>query len=526
VTFESLAYRHNVPIADLPERWLPLIHLYDPDLPLFPIYYFHVLAEDRAANTRPSATDRAFGYVEKIISGGSETTAIIVCNKDLALQRNALFVKPVEMAVRERFGLKSPVELNDIQKVFSSPFIRANRVLEEVWYRVVANAYGNKLPFGRLYDEVFGLTRLTATFFSESGRKGELIQTHYFNSRFGVPIQAAGDIPLLDFYLLPAIEELLDTANPLSGFPNYRGLVDVAGRFHEQFCSIMTVGDLSLSKFDNPLRERLSGANLFRLIEAMEIPAQNRSLAIECFNAFNKGAHRTIIFLLLLNDLRSGMLNPGALSSSQCGSIYDGLAGKSSYQSPKVIQIYAQQSFGNPAAMPIDTWVRTFFKWPLMVHPRRGKKVGDIFSSAKNLGRVERMIWVTAQARKVHSSACNDALWCLKKSSETGARGANPLACNICLPAIRDACPAYNKIGQYMIRFNADRQNDSEFSIVTSAGNNTTTNQNFIRCEGISVYGKIFDDSSPADSPDGFGGYPSSEHGGDPITVEDFVRFY
>jgi hypothetical protein len=45
MAFESLAYRYTFEIVSFPERWLPLIHLYDPDLPLFPIYYYHVLNE-------------------------------------------------------------------------------------------------------------------------------------------------------------------------------------------------------------------------------------------------------------------------------------------------------------------------------------------------------------------------------------------------------------------------------------------------------------------------------------------------
>ena len=114
---------------------------------------------------------------------------------------------------------------------------------------------------------------------------------------------------------------------------------------------------------------------------------------------------------MMLDDIRKGRLNPAVLTPVQCGSIYDGLWATSTYQSPKVIEIYAQQSFGNTSAMPIDTWIATFLRWPLTVQPT--VKVTNlyqyIFSNSQNLGKVERLLWVAGQARKVHSSACNDA---------------------------------------------------------------------------------------------------------------------
>jgi len=39
--------------------------------------------------------------------------------------------------------------------------------------------------------------------------------------------------------------------------------------------------------------------------------------------------------------------------------------------------MYAQQAHGNPAAMPLDTWVETFLKWPLALYSSSGRrKVG------------------------------------------------------------------------------------------------------------------------------------------------------
>lgn len=527
MAFESLACRYQFELPDFPERWIPLIHLYDPDLPLFPIYYFHVLPEVLPRNHRPRDDERAFGYVEKVnISSVNTAEVTIVCNKDLSQSTNSAYRNLVLNEIKERFGIRNPVTAADVQAVFVPPLDESNRILPEIWERVVSNAYGNLLPFGRLWDPSFGLARFVASWNSQSGRKGELIQTHYFVSRFGARIQSSGQVPQVDFYLLPTIKELTNPNNPLVSFPKYSKLVRIAHNFQEHFCSTVHIDGITLSKFRNPFRGNFNTNGIMAVLRDTCIPQDCRELAIECFNAFGKGPQRTVIFLMLLDDLRKRRLDPSVLTSPQCGSIYDGLGG--TYQSPKSIQIYAQQSFGNPSAMPFDTWMQTFFRWPLSVWPteRRRDKYQFIFSHSQNLGRVERLLWVTAQARKVHSSACNNALWCIKKSSNEKPRGANPLSCNICLDAIRNVCPAFERIRNDTIVFNPQNPPDAGFTIATSAGDNTTPNQTFCYCRGHSIYSEILDDFSPADDPEGFGHFPTAQHRGMPITVEEFVRIY
>ena len=219
-------------------------------------------------------------------------------------------------------------------------------------------------------------------------------------------------------------------------------------------------------------------------------------------------------------------MRPEALTSAQVGSIYDGLA--NSYESPKVIAIYAQQCFGNREAMPIDTWIATFMKWPLAVFPQQRTRtpMTDVFTHAAGLGKVERLLWVTSQARKVHSSACDDAIWCVKYGApDAGPRGANPFACNICLEAIRNQCPAHAAIRDRLITFNGP-DNNAAFRVNTSAGDNVTPNQTFVRCEGTSVYGWITDEFSPADDSTGFNTFPAAGHAGGPPTVAEFVQLY
>jgi len=524
---ETLAYQHTIVLLEVPHRWLPLIHLYDPDLPLFPIYYFHVIRPNMPVGDRPLAADRIFGYVERIIPLDSDGIEVrVITTKDLTLEVNSDFRLALEGEVRARFGVTDPVRLGDVTNAFQPPLNYANEVLREMWHRVVANAYGNLLPFGRTWDEVFGLARFVASWNSQSGRKGELIQTHYFASRFGVRVGAAAAIPQMDYFLLPTLAEILDQGNPLAEFPNFRNLLRVAELIGQHYGEERRVGNIRLTAFRKPLRGSFNTEQLLAIINGANIPHNLRDTAIECFNAFGKGPPRTILFLLMLNDLRRGFLRPEALTSAEVGSIYDGLA--KSYQSPKVIAIYAQQCFGNREAMPIDTWIETFMKWPLAVFSQEPTRtpMTDIFTHAAGLGKVERLLWVTSQARKVHSSACDDAVWCVKYGSPNGGpRGANPFACNVCLEAIRTHCPAYAQIRERAISFNGCAD-DATFRINTSGSDNITPNQTFVRCEGTSVYGMIVDEFSPADAPTGFNTFPAAGHMGGQLTVAEFVQLY
>ena len=102
MAFESLSYRHVVIINNFPIRWLPLIHLYDPDLPLFPLYYFHKLSNSISAGQRPGQTDRVFGYIEKINLINTTVEVTTVTNKDLSLPANQTYMQLTEDVVKER----------------------------------------------------------------------------------------------------------------------------------------------------------------------------------------------------------------------------------------------------------------------------------------------------------------------------------------------------------------------------------------------------------------------------------------
>ena len=524
MAFESLSCVYEVRLQDFPEKWLPLTILYDPDLPLFPIQYFHRLDPNLEQGRRPGEHDRIFGYIQRLNFDQGTLQATVITNKDLTDGRNIHFIPVVEEEVSHRLGHRDPVKLEDIQDAFDEPLAPVNALLKELWFKVVDPSFGKLLPFGRIWDEVFGLIRFIASW-NSGGRKEELIQTHDFVRNFGARI-ATGNGIHVDFHLLPTFEEFRDQTNPLASFPKFSLLLKAAKHFAGECCSSKMVETQTFTTFSMPewaSKRKISNEFTNELVD--KFPSQLRPSFRKNWGAFNRGPHRSIIALMMLHDLRAGNWEPASLDPHLCGLLYPELEG--TYQSPKVIELYVQLSFGLTAAMPIDMWVKTFLAHPFDFHSSKKEFHKILFSSCDRLGKVERLIWVCSQARKVHSSVCSDTLWCVRfgepKRGNKAAkmRGANPLACKICTSVVRDACPAFQSISSEAVQFNASER-DAPFNIITSDGSNSKQGQSFVSCEAE----KIHDEYSPQDEPQMFADYPNPTHKGVEITVLEFISTY
>ena len=518
--FEALSERCEIKLPDFPAEWLPLTYLYDPDLPLFPVVYFHALDPELPAGQRPSHRDRVFGYIQYVNLDAAGATAGLVLNKDLNQPGNTKYQPVVEGLVRDRLGLGDPIHPGDIPGSLKKELTGANQLLVELWHQIVAAAFGNLLPFGRIFDPVFGLVRFIASWNSEGGRKGELIQSHYFMSAFGVRIAVGGGVNA-DFYLLPTMEEFQDLTNPLNIFPEFSVLLAAAEDFVADHCSEVAITGQRFSKFNRSAAlggAQLNTASIRQLIASK--PDPKREALFENYNAFNRGPHRSIISVMMLHDLRHCAWNPTTLTPEVCARMYSELSG--TFQTPKVIQLYAQQCFGTKSVLPIDNWVGTFLHWPIGFHLDSKKRYPRLFETSDIWARIERLIWIASQARKVHSSVAAEILWCIRYGGpEREMRGANPLSCKICLPSIRSVCPAYALIKDREVVFNTAAPWGA-FSISTSAGNATAPNQTFNRVRGPGVY----DEYSTRDRPNGFKPYPQAHASGGTFTVKDFLAVY
>lgn len=550
--FEALANTFSLDFSDVPPEWSPLFFPFDPDLPLFPLLYFHVLANDLDGQ-RPRFQDRAYGYIRsvRVDIGSRSLAAEIICNKDLNAPANAArFLEQVRLEVGHRLGVIDRVTIEDVLESFpeQSRFHSLVPVLREMWHHVADTGYGGRLPFGRLWDRVVGLARYFASFNSPSGgRKAEIIETHFFCTHFGERVAHSADVPAVEFHLCPTWEELVDISNPLALFPKFRDLVQAS----HAVCALVFFRPVDLGRWSYTGLVMPRGNRLDKTFYmdrfAAGVPQQHRMSLVNCFNSFNKGAPRATIFLMLLNDFRQitaprplphgsnhPRLDPERLSGADVADI--ALNMQKYYQSKKVVAIYTQQCHGNVHSLPIDTWIGAFLAYPLNVASydaaagvsektaANRSSITALVSGAGRLGKVERLLWATAQARKIHSTICDDAFWCIKESEEFKARGANPLACKACHPAIRSVCPAHKSILDFIVSFNRSVRN-ADFDIVTSAGNNITPGQTFVRC--VKRDG-VIDEDTPTDRAEAFNQqFPVSGHvDGAPMTVHEFIERY
>lgn len=531
--FDALTATLSFEYEDVPPEWAPLVFPFDPDLPLFPLLYFHVLAQDLDGR-RPQAQDRAFGYIRtvRIDIDTRVLTAEIVCNKDLRVPANRdRFLEAVRQEVGHRLGVIDQVSLDDVNGVFpvGSQFENTIPVLREIWHHVVGRRYGDRLPFGRLWDPVIGLARFYA-----SGRRTELTMLHSFCTRFGERVALGANVPSIDFYLFPTWEELTDPRNPLALFPTFCDLIRAA----RDVCALRLFRGFDLTAWSYtglqmPKGTRLNTAfYMRRIVERVEA---HRVALVGCFNAFDKGPLRTVMFLMFLNDVRQiredaptplgatrPRLNSSLLTAAAAADVFLNVR---RYQSKEVLAIYAQQCHGNPQCFAIDMRVRGFLVHPMNVAEcdSNRREIAELLTSGVFLGKVERLIWLAAQTRKTQSTVCGDALWCIKESAEQGRRGANPLACKACHRPIREVCPAYVSISNSMLSFNGS-QRGAAFNLLTSAGDNVTPRQRLERC--VRRDGLI-DADTAKDWGLAFAGYPNPRHrNGEPLTVRDFVTLY
>ncbi len=526
--FESLSEYYEFKIDDFPSDWLPLTYLYDPDLPLFPIQYFHILDPNLPSGQRPTERDRLFGFIHHVNLEKSNLSVTVATNKNLAHPNEVHFQPALENIIKCRLGLENPVTHTDMISPLLNSLAGANKFIMELWYQVVSASFGKALPFGRMCDPIFGLARYVASWNSQGGRKGELIQTHGFVSSFGVNIQTGNDIHA-DFFLLPTYEELIDISNPLNFYPKFSMLTEASNIFVSRYCETLDIEPYKFSAFklsEANAGNKLKTSVILKIIS--ESPNNHQKVLFDNYSVFNRGPQRSIIFLMMLNDLRHKRWDPESLNPEFCGRLYSDLKG--SYQTPKVIQLYAQQCFGSEAALPIDIWIETFLKWPINFNSEIKKDFySNLFKNSDSFGKLERLIWISAQARKVHSSVCKDILWCIrygapKEKSKIFMRGANPLSCKICSQHIRDVCPSFNDIKDDIINFNNSSYqfNDANFNIVTSKRNNIDSGQTIVSCEGSGIR----DEYSTRDRSDSFNIFPAVGHDGSALTVSEFIYRY
>ncbi|MEA3329936.1 MAG: hypothetical protein U9Q06_04295, partial [Nanoarchaeota archaeon] len=120
---------------------------------------------------------------------------------------------------------------------------------------------------------------------------------------------------------------------------------------------------------------------------------------------------------------------------------------------PKIWGCFLQQGFGKEEIIPIDNWVESIYSNPLAIRDN-----DEFLNSFYKLGKLERLFWLVAQARKTNMQIIFNSLWCIKygtgastsvESNSKILRGPNPLSCYKC--ELRTNCVGYKNIKEKTI---------------------------------------------------------------------------
>lgn len=449
----SINHDNIISIEGIPRQWIPLIELFNPVLPQFPLKYIHLFHNE----------ERIFGFpiayeISEQTNGSLTWNFRFLSNVHL----DDFKMNLVKTELSHRLGAGNMVTRNDIESCCPEND-RSRPFLLKIWDSFITPTYGGSLPFGRFYDGMYSLARCASAFIPMSGGKSEWQMMYDFIRHYGKKVEIAPPWNFLEFFLLPTYEELL--TRELGDFPKYKVLQTAIDKFgNRYFTARFTTSGLTLktlgcrlndmdgydistrSRSPNAMRDLTSslvGSTVLTLGEKKELDF--------LIDAFNRMTTRAFGFIGLTFN---------ATPQNNFGN-WDGPRFKQFYVDvgeertvgiyPKIWGMILQQGFGNPEVIPIDEWIQSFYEIPLQIDTKE-----RFLRSFTKIGKLERMMWVTGQARKTNMYTIFNWLWCLKHGtgkttveingslSNERLRDANPLSCLKC--PLKEQCLAYSAI--------------------------------------------------------------------------------
>jgi len=431
---EPIRYETEIEIKEIPIQWMPLFELYYPDLPQFPIVYIHLKKDGVRIYGFPVSVH--FDIVEMKTCNAR---ILFLSNINLDGAGNETLRKDVADELEERFGSKNRVSLGEIIRDCKGSREYGD-LFKELW-KHLSKIYGDYLPFGRYYDELFSIVRFVAAWAPKTGRQSEMRMLYNFLRLFGERIRVEGRFDFFDFFLIPTYDDMMN--EDLDDFPKFKRLFSAMKKIwinsftREDIIDGTTVhsmrkGHAWPTSKENFIR-RVSNPSFYKKLLTLDEKQDLEGLV----DAFNRHGWRGSYFVwsimtALEKDYRKW-------DKDFFVKFYTAKLGVGF--SPKVVACFLQQGFGNEEVIPIDTWVQAFYNHVLGIDT-----LEEFFNSFDNLGKIERAIWRASQAKKTNISAMFDILWCIRFGTHgnRNLRGANPISCYEC--GLRAACPSYKKI--------------------------------------------------------------------------------
>lgn len=442
----SIKEENTIAIRNIPLQWISLLDLYNTALPQFPLKYVHLNLNSK----------RIFGFPVTFNIAKESDNSLTWSFKFLSNVRlEGADIDLVTSELKHRLGAENSVNRSDIEGCCTEGNSR-KALLLQIWDSFITPVFGGTLPFGRFYDWMYSLARCSAAFIPQSGGKSEWQMMYDFVRHYGEKVSVAETWSFLEFFLLPTYDELLK--RDFHDFPTYGTLQSAIDKFGKRyFTRNFTIEGISLSAV-GPKISDLDGCDIrspngmrdltsFLVDEGVFSMEEKKELDF-LIDAFNRLATRALGFIGLTynaspsNDLRKW-------TGERFRQLYTNAEGRTVGVYPKIWGMILQQGFGNPEVVPIDVWIESFFRIPLKIDSKE-----QFLKTFQRIGKLERVLWVTSQARKTNMQTIFDWVWCLKfgtgkttseiTTSAQGLREANPLSCLKC--PLKMNCMGYSAI--------------------------------------------------------------------------------
>jgi len=186
----ELNYQHRIALSDVPLAWTTRFEFFTPDLEQFPLMYVHRKIEPVGIDGFETPVERIYGFplnatiVDDKKNGLCDIVVKFLCN---APQGIPSIDEVVVEELGHRLGLANKVGYDDLDEICrKSPENR--ELLQAIWKDKIARVYGDFIPHGRIFDEVYGIIRFSAS--GSAPRLGKTSELRIINrnSRFKINI--------------------------------------------------------------------------------------------------------------------------------------------------------------------------------------------------------------------------------------------------------------------------------------------------------------------------------------------------
>ena len=488
----KLNYLHKILIPDVPLEWMTRLELFSPDLEQFPLIYIHLVVSQETTAVgeyNPELRQRIFGFVlaakwgDLKINGLCDIEIQFVCN--IKQQSNLHYDKKIYEELTHRIGLADKVSFEDLALICANSK-ESLPLLEKIWVDKIGTVYGRYIPHGRIFDEMYGIIRFSASGNAPRlGKTSEMRMLYWYMCSVGEKVEFSEEVShlnFIEFYLLPTYEEhRIESLNHFKQFMNFFKSTKIfwekeyTNSFNIEKNTFKCAPKLALPAKSNDFDRRYAAL-------LTDHDYDNISRLRQIFNRMPGRLYGYIwnIMTPVSTDLKSVFRN------SDVFKIFYRDHSKKKGSSTKVIACFLQQAFGIEA-FPIDTWVKTFIYYPLGMMPRDDGKAdpkaplqNDLYSRYNRLDKLEKLIWVSSMGNKTNKKEFLDILWCQRygtdKLDKGPCRGANPLSCSQCV--LKTECLSYKKIKDEYIYVSDDlvslksnlKKSNLFFGVVTSEG--------------------------------------------------------